>query len=282
MESAVKQVLLVGFAVLAVASFARASVVTVGAAKDAMIFGTSGDIDTGNASGKGPVLAAGADGSSNKNRALILYDVASAVPAGATITDVTMTLSLAQVAGSKASTYLSRTFRLFDLRQAWGEGNSGLPTSSNLTGVGQGYPRQTGDSTWDYAFYDANASAGGKWNAGSADLHGGNFAAIESGVATFTTFTVDTPYSWSSPAMVGDVQNWLDGALPNNGWLIKSDLETSPTSFLSFWSKEGAAVNTDPGSEPPALTITYTAPEPASAGLLLFGIMLTLRRRTRW
>jgi hypothetical protein len=263
------------------ASFARASVVTIGASQDAMIFGTSSDADTGNASGKGPVLVAGADGNSNKNRALIAFDIASAVPAGAMISNVTMTLSLAQIAGSKGNTYPSRTFRLFDLRQAWGEGNSGLPTSTSLVGVGQGYPRQTGDSTWDYAFYDANAPAGGKWNAASADLHGGNFAAVESGVSTFTTFTVGTPYSWSSPGMVSDVQSWLDGTLPNNGWLIKSDLETSPTSFLSFWSKEGAAVNTDPGSDAPALTITYTAPEPASAGLLLFGIVLTLRRPTR-
>src|SRR5262245_63685118 len=78
-----------------------ATVVTVGAAQDSMIVGTSAGADTGNASGKGPALFAGADGSSNKKRSLLMFDVASAgIPADATITSVTLSLWLGQVAGS--------------------------------------------------------------------------------------------------------------------------------------------------------------------------------------
>src|SRR5262249_36620388 len=153
--------------------------------------GTSVGSDTGNASGKGPAFFAGADGSSNRKRALIEFDIASAgIPSDATITAVTMTLHLAQVAGSGGSSsggnLPTRTFGLYDLLQNWGEGNSGSPTTPGVGGTGQGYPRVAGDSTWDYAFFDPTNLNAGKWNAAGTDLHGGNFAATPSAVSTFT------------------------------------------------------------------------------------------------
>ncbi len=48
--------------------------------------------------------------------------------------------------------------------------------------------------------------------------------------------------------------SWTAGG--NDGWIIKSDLETSATSLLGFWSRDGAAANADPAIAP-KLTITY-------------------------
>lgn len=265
---------------------AWAGVVTIPAQKDAMIFGTSAGADTGNASGKGPAMFAGADGSSNHKRSLIQFDVASAgIPAGATIDNVTMTLYLAQVAGSGGGSggggnYPSRTFRLYAMQQAWGEGSSGSPTAPGVGGSGQGYARVAGDSSWDYAVFNPADLTAGTWTSGGTALHGGNFAASESAESTFTVFTtLNSAYTWSSPGMAGDVQNWLAGTSPNDGWLLKSDLENMPTSFLGFWTKDGAAANNNSGIAP-SLTISYSVPEPGSLMVLgCVGALVLGRRR---
>lgn len=268
---------------------AFAVIVTIPAEKDAMIFGTAAGADTNNASGKGPALFAGADGSSNRKRSLLQFDIASAVPANATITSVTLTLYLAQVAGSGGGSggggnYPSRTFRLYDNLQTWTEGPSGSPTSATVGGTGQGYTRVAGDTSWDYASYDPANPTSGRWNAGAADLHGGNFSPTQSAASTFTVFTtLNAPFTWSSQGMVDDVQHWFDGTASNYGWLLQSDLESSPTSFLGFWSKDGAAANANP-SIAPALTIAYVSavPDPtplSTLGLAATPLLLPRRRR---
>jgi hypothetical protein len=225
--------------------------VTVSATKDAMIFGTSANADTGNASGKGPGLFAGADGSSNKKRSTIVFDIASAgIPSNATIVSVTMTMYLAQVAGSggggSTGSYPNRVLKLHKVQQSWGEGTSGSPTSPSVAGSGGGYTRVSGDSSWSYAIY-----SGTSWTAG------GNFNATASASSTFSTpFVLNQAYTWSSAGLVTDVGSWVRGATTNYGWLVRSDLETSPTSFLGYWSRDGAAANSNPAIAP-KLTIVY-------------------------
>jgi hypothetical protein len=270
-------------AIAGVATFAGAAtastVVGLAAERDAAIFGTAAGATTANASGKGPALFAGADGSSNRKRSLVAFDVSS-IPTGATVETVTMTLYLAQVAGSGGGSggggsFPNRTIRLYALQQNWTEGTSGSPTSASVGGSGQGYPIVPGDVTWDYA-----TSATTPWNAGGPNLHGGNFAAAESAAPTFTTFTtLNAPFAWSSAGMIADVQAWVNGSKPNYGWLLKSDLEDGATSFLGFWSREGAAANGNLGIAP-SLSVTYSVPEPAGLCLLAGGI-LPLCRRTR-
>jgi PEP-CTERM motif len=288
-----------GCSMLVAVSGAWANTVTVGALQDAMIFGTSAGADTGNASGEGPALFAGADGGGGIKRSELEFNIASAnIPAGATITGVTMTLFLAQVAGSgggggSGSGLNSRVLSLYDMNQPWGEGTSGSPTSPSVGGTGQGFPRVNGDSTWDYAFYNSNPALAIKWNSNdmglpgdtspTTDLHGGNFSSTASGTSIFTSFsTLNAPFTWSSAGMAADVQAWVDGTEPNNGWLLKSDnLEGTPTSFLGFWSTEGAAANNN-SAIAPELTITFSVPEPASLMLITLGLpILTGRRRSR-
>jgi hypothetical protein len=52
------------------------------AAHDAMIFGTSAGSDTGNASGKGPAMFAGADGGLGKKRSLVTFDLGTYISGG--------------------------------------------------------------------------------------------------------------------------------------------------------------------------------------------------------
>lgn len=278
------------------ATFAAAEVVNVPASKDAMIFGTAANADTNNASGKGPAMFAGADGSSNRKRGLMQFDIAATVPAGAQITNVTLTLYLAQVAGSGAGgaggNVPQRTLNLFDLQQDWGEGTSGSPTSPGVGGTGQGYPRVTGDSSWDYAIYNSADTTAGKWNAGGPDLHGGNFSSTAAASSTFNLpYNLNTAYTWSSAGMVADVQAWLNAPSNNHGWLLKAmsgldannnpvDIESTPTSFLGFWTKDGAAANNNPNIAP-VLSVTYVVPEPSGFSLLLLSVASVVARRCR-
>ena len=86
---------------------------------------------------------------------------------------------------------------------------------------------------------------------------GGDFNATEIASSTFSSpFTVGQSCTWSSGGMVTDVQNWLSSPSGYHGWLIKSDLETMPTSFLGYWTKDGATANSYPNLRP-KLTITY-------------------------
>ncbi len=287
-----------GCSMLVTVCGAGADTVTVGALQDAMIFGTSAGADTGNASGKDPVsFARRPTASSNIKRGLTRIQHCSRAifrPARATITGVTMTLFLAQVAGSGGGggigTLSSRVLSLYDMNQPWGEGTSGSPTSAGVGGTGQGFPRVNGDSTWDYAFFNSNPALAIKWNSNdlglpgdtspTTDLHGGNFSSTASATSTFTSFsTLNVPFTWNSPGMVADVQGWVDGTETNNGWLLKSDNgETTATSFLGFWSKDGAAANNN-SAIAPELTITFSVPEPASLMLITLGLPILISRR---
>ena len=74
--------------------------------------------------------------------------------------------------------------------------------------------------------------------------------------------------------MVADVQGWLDGALPNFGWLLKNDSEGSPTTFRAFYTSEGAIEQEVPEFAP-VLTVNFVegraVPEPSSWAMLLLG-----------
>src|SRR2546423_12638417 len=77
---------------LIVSSRSQAAQVTVGAAKDASIFSANPN----NSNGGGLGVFTGADGSGNKLRALLQFDVAAAVPPGSTITGAELTPHLGQ------------------------------------------------------------------------------------------------------------------------------------------------------------------------------------------
>jgi hypothetical protein len=60
--------------------------------------------------------------------------------------------------------------------------------------------------------------------------------------------------------MVSDVQGWLGGSLPNFGWLLQNDSETTPTTFRAFYTKEGAFERGVPQFAP-ELIVSFVTPD---------------------
>ncbi|MEO0651429.1 MAG: hypothetical protein AAFZ65_12205, partial [Planctomycetota bacterium] len=153
------------------------------------------------ASGSGPSLFAGrtnSQGGAALRRTLIGFDVSSAIPAGSTVTGVELRMFV-----SNAPNDLPVPNTLHRALAPWGEGAS----DAGVTG-GPGVPALAGDATWVSRFFP-----GQPWS-----TPGGDFVASPSASQAVPP---DGPFAFgSTPQMVGEVQAWLDGALPNRGWLI--------------------------------------------------------------
>jgi hypothetical protein len=230
-----------------------------------MIFATSGGADTGNASGKGPGMFAGADGSSNMKRALVLFDLSGVSPS-ATVDTVTMSMVVGQVAGSGGGAgggaFPTRHIRLYQLNSPnglWTEGNTQSPTSMSIGGTGQGASYSScncSDVSWTHASYSSPGAV--SW----ANL-GADFTTPDVFDNPITTFSIGTTSTFFGDgpnsvelSFVATVQDWISNPSHNQGFLIKSDLETMPTSFLGWWTKDGAAANSNSALSP-TIEVTY-------------------------
>src|SRR5258706_10971987 len=105
-------------AVMAMPAASRADVATIGAAKDNTIFQSN----LNNSLGGGQAIFAGTNAQSSPRRGLIDFDIAGAIPAGATINSVQITLFLNSAAGGSTSSPVIHLYRLSD---DWGEGTAG-------------------------------------------------------------------------------------------------------------------------------------------------------------
>jgi hypothetical protein len=186
-------------------------------------------------------------------RALIAFDVASTLPAGAKIRSAQLTLTMSQTIAGPESVALHR------VSADWGEGTS----DAQIMGGGGGTAATTGDATWLHRFF-------------STDLWtnvGGDFVAS---VSASISISGNGDYTWgSTPAMVADVQGWLDDPTSNFGWLLQGDEQSAGTA-KRFNTRE----NTDATSVP-ELTIEFDPPRPAapalsSLSLLVLAALLTL------
>jgi hypothetical protein len=229
-----------------------AATVTIGATKDASIFKNNVD----NSNGAGPGMFAGTNGMDSPRRGLIEFDIAGNVPTGATITSVQLTLHLGQVAGTDST---PRTIGLFELMDDWGEGTTG--SGSTIGGTGQGFPANPGDATWNARFFGATL-----WT-----TQGGDHATTASATQSITS-VIDAAYIWSStPALVSNVQGWLNAPSSNFGWELINLDETTATDFRAFFTREV----TDPTLRP-ELDVTFTpaaVPEPESLILVQIGVI---------
>jgi hypothetical protein len=195
-------------------------------------------------------------------RGLIQFDIAGAVPAGATITDVSLTLRDVMGLNGDRPTSLHRTL------QDWGEGTS-------FQGGGMGAPATDGDATWLYRFYNAaNPALSPTWT-----TPGGDFSPT---VSASTIVSDDLGggqlFTWTGAGMVADVQSWLNNPSTNFGWLLMGT-ETATQTAKRLNSGE----STTSPNQPPVLTITFV-PEPASlilvVGALVGIVFFDARHRT--
>jgi hypothetical protein len=165
-------------------------------------------------------------------RGVLAFDIAGRIPAGSTITGVTLSINM-----SRAAINVAYPVELHKLLADWGEGTSQAPGEE-----GDGAPATPNDATWRHRFFDTIF-----WAA-----QGGDFSAT---VSASQSVSVVGPYTWSSPQMVADVQDWLDNPAGNFGWLVLGDEKPTLTT-KRFDTRESA--------NPPVLTIQYiSAPRSA-------------------
>lgn len=185
------------------------------------------DAAGGLSNGAGTRLFVGVTGQNRDTRAVLHFDVAAAVPAGATILSAELQLS-----EEMAASNLPVTVSMHLLSQAFGEG-----ASRAARGGGGGAPAEVGDATWLHA-----VNPGVLWNS-----PGGDFAAAAS--ASLSMGGVTGP-NHTFTGLAADVQAFLDQPATNYGWLLQAQFLGFATA-RAFTSREGNAFTA------PRLRIVY-------------------------
>ena len=232
---------------------AVAGIVTIAPSKDNTLYQ---DPDGLYSNGLGSYVFVGTSASDNIRRAVLEFDIAGNVPAGATINSVSLTMHMSRCGPSCNTTTPVSMYRV---QQEWGEGAS-------LADGQEGIPDNAapGDATWLHTFFPDQY-----WN-----NPGGDFDPTAS--ATVNVRNIGF-YTWNStPQMVADVQGWLNDDTSNHGWILIGD-EVNSITAKRFDSKDNASFNLEP-----ALTINYTEiPEPATILFVGAGMLAVVRIRRR-
>ncbi len=194
--------------------------------------------DTSN--GVGAFFFVGKTSGGEIRRGLIAFDVASQLPDGATVVSATLQLQMTKTSSGATNVALHRA--LAD----WGEGSSDASANE-----GQGATATPGDATWLHTFSDTAL-----WQTPGGDFAPTSTASIQvDGTGT---------YLWpSSPAMVADVQQWLDEPTATFGWVLIGDESTNKT------AKRFTARESSNAANRPQLTVVYTVTETASSLIYL-------------
>ena len=180
--------------------------------------------------GSGVTMVSGGLGNFAGNvprRALLRFDLPGGIPSSATVTSVTVQLTVVKAPSAAANS----NFQLRRLLRAWTE-------------VG---------ATWSYPI-----SAASNWGApGASNPSDAAAASASVAVAGLGTYTLG-----SSSPLVADVQGWLSNPANNNGWLLISDTEAPYTARHFATRESGANIATltigftAPANQPPSVTIT--------------------------
>jgi hypothetical protein len=238
---------MVAAGLMLLSSAASADVVSVVASRDNTLYQNA----TGSLSnGSGQHLFAGANSGLNRRRGLLRFDVASAVPAGSTITGVTLTLNHSRGGPEQFS------FAMHRVLADWGEG-----AEDALDTEGAGATSTAGTATWLHRSFNNVL-----WTTAGGDFDPSPSASQIIGDLGF--------YSWSGGNLASDVQTWLDTPASNFGWIILG-AESVSGSAKRFDSRENPTA-----SVRPTLTISYI-PSPGAAAVLLVASPLLASRRRR-
>jgi hypothetical protein len=234
---------------------------TLSASQDTTIY----QDHTSYSDGQGPDMYVGKTGTKASfflRRGLIEFDLSS-IPAGATITGASLSLTMTK---SGPSSGTADPISLYQVLAPWGEAPP--PGSNAPADGGAGVPAATNDATWTYRFFNTTQM----WT-----TPGGDFDAVASATKNVSVYG-GTPigYTWAGAGLTGDVQEWVNNPSTNFGWIIRGD-ETKADDARRFESAESTLGG---GIYRPKLTVNYTIPEPGSAALVFAGgVWLALRRR---
>lgn len=214
--------------------------------KDSSIFSD----ESNNSNGLGVSLFAGRTGGDESRRALIAFDIAAIVPAGAQIEEAELTLT--SFRNSRSDATADDVFALHAITTDWGEALA--PGSDSGPLGGGGTSAADGDATWLSSFHNAAI-----WS-----TPGGDFAASASAQQTVGLVTApdSLPVTWSGSGLVADVQNWLDNPENNFGWVLIGEPNNGERTARLFGSRERIEGT-------PKLTIHYSVvPEPSALALI--------------
>ncbi len=212
---------------LAITGSAAGNEAVLVAERDATLYEGDGSL----ANGSGSYFFTGTTESRNgavERRAVVAFDIDSAVPLGASITEVTLELNMSKTISG------AQTVGLHRVLESWGEGPSD-PSGQE----GGGAAAEDGDTTWVHRTYPSNM-----WSAVGGAYEGSASGSAQIGDTGSYTFD-------STSAMVADVQGWLDDPSSNQGWALV--MPSPPTgSAKRFDSRE----NGNPANRP-RLTVNY-------------------------
>jgi len=187
-------------------------------------------------SGQGVLFTGRVGSKSNetRRRALMAFDVVNQLPPDAVILRATLHLSVSSVRLPKA-----KPTTIHRMLADWGEGSSHAIN-------GQGDTPTAGDATWTTRVV------------GSDPLElwanpGGDFVPEASGE---TVVALEDVYPIQSTQVARDVQDWVDGVVPEYGWMIRGDESTTVTS-AHLYSRESSVSRSQ-------LEITYRTPSSPS------------------
>lgn len=202
--------------------------VTIEASRDNTLYESGDAPGDQRSNGSGDHLFAGLTNTGSARRALVWFDVASAVPDGATIVEAEFTLTVSRTISG------TQSMRVHRVLSDWGEAGSDAAQNE-----GRGADAEPDDATWMYAFFGTE-----QW-----DRPGGDFAADASAEAAAGGAGA---VAWTSDGLAADVQAWLGDPDSNFGWIVLGS-ESGGSSTKRLNSRENGSAGTRP-----MLTIRYT------------------------
>ncbi len=191
-----------------------------------------------------------------RNRGLLKFDLAGAVPPQSRITGVVLAVDITKVPGDNPDN--ATFYDVHRMLQSWGEGSKTNAVSPPSQGNGLGTPASLGEANWYYRFASNRTwtTPGGK--------AGSDYATNVSASQFISTPSQAPFYFDSTTQIVSDVQFWLDHPQSNFGWMIKAHDETEGWTARRFMARE------DPINIYPALFLDYIPP-PQINGVVLNG-----------
>ncbi|MCA8949945.1 MAG: PKD domain-containing protein [Planctomycetes bacterium] len=206
-------------------------VVDLEPAKDTSIY----QENTGNSNGRNPQLVCGNAATLTATqvgirRALVEFDVAGTVSAGATVLAANLQLTNTYAPLNPIGNV---NVTVSPVTREWGE----APDPGSNGGIGGGTPAVAGDATWASAIVGVQT-----WTSAGGDFGGASASATVGGVGVYT---------WVSSSLRADVQSWLTPA-NNHGWILRGSEVSGVRSAKVFGSLQNATA-----ADRPRLRITY-------------------------
>jgi hypothetical protein len=187
------------------------------------------DIAGALSNGAGQNFFVGKTNTGSIRRGLIAFTLTGNIPANSTITSVSLTLNMSMTVAGSENVSLHRA------TADWGEGTSIAPGEG-----GAGAPATTGDATWTRRFFNTIP-----WS-----IPGGDFSPTASATRSVGG---NGSYTWAStPALVSDVQGWLNNPSTNFGWVVIGN-EAAARTAKRFDTKEHTTA-----ANRPRLVVAYT------------------------